>query len=173
VSGAATAVPRRRPPTPERRQPAPDAFAARPTLVERWTTASEDVSEIQGIGPAFRARLAAAGVTTIGGLLSAGPTPADRDSIAASCRIRIDLVQAWVCRADLMRVRGINPQVAELLEVAGVSSTADLAARDPAVLHAVLEPLNDARHLAPDVPTVDTLRRWVEAARDLPIVVTH
>jgi predicted flap endonuclease-1-like 5' DNA nuclease len=163
----------RRGPAPERRAPAPDAFVARATLAERWTTASDDVSEIQGIGPAFQARLAAAGIATIGGLLSAGSTPADRDSIAASCHIRVDLVQAWVYRADLMRVSGINPQVAELLELAGVLSTGDLASRDPALLHALLEPLNESRHIAPQVPTSDTLRRWVEAARDLPIVVTH
>jgi hypothetical protein len=78
----------------------------------------------------------------------------------------------WVSHADLLRIPGVDPQAAELLEVGGVSSPAELAGKTAAALYAALAALNAERNIAPDVPAEETLAGWIGAAATLPAVVT-
>jgi len=150
---------------------APVSAGAAP--VHAADAAKGDIAEIQGIGPANKQRLGAAGVTTIAGLLDKGATENGRKALAADAGIPTRLILTWVNHADLLRVPGVDPQAAELLEVAGVDSPGELAHRNPANLRAALFTLNESKHIAPEVPAVDALTGWIEAAKGLPKAVTH
>ncbi len=126
-----------------------------------------DVEEIQGIGPAYGSRLRAAGAPTIRLLLERGSTEAGRKELAKAASIRPALILTWVNHADLMRVPGIDPQAAELLEAAGVDSPAELARRNPANLAERLARVNADKHLVPVTPPLPRVEGWVEAAARL------
>ena len=64
-------------------------------------------------------------------------------------------VLRWVNHADLIRVVGIGPEFAELLEAAGVDSVPELAQRNVENLVTALTETNDARSLVRRVPSAD------------------
>ena len=128
---------------------------------------------IEGVGPAYAAKLIAAGIRTTDGLLRQGATPAGRKSISESTGIEPARILEWVNRADLMRVRGVGEQYSDLLESAGVDSVRELARRRPDTLHARMLELNASRKLVRRPPTLNAVEGWVSAARSLPTAVSH
>ena len=130
------------------------------------------VQTVQGIGPERRAALAAVGITTRQELLDRGATPEGRAEIAEQSKISEKLIASWVSAVDLTRVSGVGPQSAELLQAAGVVTVADLAQQDAASLHEQLVAINASRHLVRVVPGVSQVAKAIEAAKELPQVVT-
>ncbi len=132
------------------------------------------IEDVEGIGPAQAAKLAAVGITTTQDLLSAGAKPHDRARIAEETGISGDLIRDWVNKVDLMRVPGVGPQYSDLLEAAGVDSPAELAQRNPSNLFVTLQEVVAAR---PDIvrrlPTEGEVASWVAEAGTLDHVVEH
>ncbi len=137
------------------------------------------VEAIEGIGPAYAARLTAQGVRTTGALLARGSTKRGREDLAAVAGLSESLILEWVNRADLMRIKGVGSQFSDLLEAAGVDSVPELANRNPANLADKMEGVNDAsiersgRSIVRRVPSAKEVTGWVAQARILPRVVTH
>jgi predicted flap endonuclease-1-like 5' DNA nuclease len=131
------------------------------------------LEEIEGIGKAFAAKLEAAGVKSIEGLLEQGATRRGRDEIATKSGLSGTLILEWVNHADLMRVKGVGSEYADLLEAAGVDSLPELAKRSPANLTARLEAVNAEKKLVRRVPTEGEVTEWVRQAQSLPRVVMH
>ena len=76
------------------------------------------IKEIEGIGPAYAAKLKDAGVSTTDQLLDKGATPKGREELAASTGISAKLLLEWVNHVDLERIKGIGWEYADLLEAA-------------------------------------------------------
>jgi predicted flap endonuclease-1-like 5' DNA nuclease len=131
------------------------------------------VEDIEGIGPKHAATLQAVGVRTSEALLERAGPKAGRDALAAETGISGKLLLEWVNACDLMRVRGIGAQFSDLLEAAGVDSTAELARRNPATLATTFAELNAARATTRRAPTEAMVADWIEQAKQLPKVVTH
>ena len=132
-----------------------------------------DIIEIEGIGPAYADKLRGAGVTTIELLLEKGATPEGRSSLVEETGIDAVRVLRWVNHADLIRVDGVGPQFAELLEAAGVDSVPELAQRNVDNLVTGLAETNEARNLVGRVPSADEVANWIEQAKALPRIVAH
>ena len=132
-----------------------------------------DIEEIEGIGPAFAEKLRAADVSSIDALLEKGATPEGRSALVEQTGIDAVRVLRWVNHADLMRVVGIGPEFAELLEAAGVDSVPELAQRNVENLVTALTETNDARSLVRRVPSAAEVTDWIEQAKALPRVVAH
>lgn len=132
-----------------------------------------NVEDLEGVGPAFAAKLAEAGVKSIAGLLEAGATRKGRGDLIEKTGISDKLVLKWVNHADLMRVAGVDPNLAELLEAAGVDTVKELATRNGTNLAAKLAEVNGARKLAPSVPDADGVTALIAVAKDLPGVLTY
>jgi len=81
---------------------------------------SYKIDEIEGIGPANAAKLAAANITTTDDLLDKCCTPAGRKDVAENTGVGESTILKWSNMADLMRVSGIGRQFSELLKAAGV-----------------------------------------------------
>jgi len=132
-----------------------------------------NVADVEGIGPAYADKLAAAGVKTTDGLLEAGASPKGRADLEAATGISHALILKWVNRVDLYRIKGIGSEYSDLLEVAGVDTVPELAQRNAANLTATLAEANAARNLVRKLPTEDQVADWVAQARQLPRVVTY
>ena len=142
------------------------------TNLEGNTLASID--EVEGIGPAYAAKLAAAGVTTTDGLLAAGMNTAGRKSLADSTGIDGSLILEWVNHCDLMRIKGVGSEYSDLLEAAGVDSPAELAQRNAGNLATTFQEVVAARPgLVRRVPSEGEIADWISFAKGLDKVVEH
>ncbi|MEQ1936040.1 MAG: DUF4332 domain-containing protein, partial [Fimbriimonadaceae bacterium] len=83
------------------------------------------------------------------------------------------MIRDWVNHADLMRINGVGPQFAEMLEASGVDSIPELAQRNAANLATKLDEVNAAKNLANRTPSLSEVERWIEEAKTMPRIVTH
>ena len=131
------------------------------------------LADIEGVGPVFAAKLEAAGVKDEEALLKMGGTAKGRKELAEKSGLNEAHILKWVNRVDLARVKGIGGQYADLLEVAGVDTVVELAARKPENLVAKMTEVNEAKKLVRRLPTLTEVQDWVKQAKDLPRAVSY
>ena len=128
---------------------------------------------IEGIGPKIADQLREAGVGSTDALLAKGASPSGRKAIAESTGMSPKLVLRFVNHADLMRIKGVGGEYAELLEAAGVDTVKELAQRNAANLHAKLAEANADKKLVRQLAAAKQVEQWVEQAGTLERVVTY
>lgn len=131
------------------------------------------LSEIEGIGDAYSAKLEGAGITSVENLLDAACEKSGRRQLAEQAGISETLILNWVNRADLSRVKGISTQYADLLECAGVDTVPELAQRNADNLHARMQEVNEKKQLVRKLPTSAQVQDWIAQAKQLPRKVMH
>lgn len=131
------------------------------------------LTTIEGIGDVMAQKLKAAGVGSCEALLKQGCTAAGRKAIAEATGIDAGRILRFVNHADLMRIKGVGGEYAELMEAAGVDTVVELAHRNPANLHAKMAEVNASKRLVRQLPSADTVAGWVAQAKTLPRTVTH
>ncbi len=134
---------------------------------------SKPIKEIEGIGPNYAEKLANIGIHTVHALLDKGCTRSGRKEIAEKTGIAETSVLEWVNMADLFRIEGIGEEYSDLLEEAGVDTVVELSKRDPENLHAKLKEVNEQKKLVKQLPSLDTVKKWVEEAKKLPKKVEY
>ena len=152
--------------------------AARRTCFSEWNTARKaagvlykrttyNIIDIQGIGPSHAAKLDAAGVKTTEDLLALAGSAKGRSELAAKTGINEESLLRWVNHADLMRISGIGPQFAELLEAAGVDTAKELRHRNAANLASKMTEINEQKKLTIGVVSESQAAGWIEQAKAL------
>lgn len=131
------------------------------------------IVDIEGIGPAYAAKLNEAGIRTTEALLEGGCGPDERKQLAAATGIADNLILEWVNLADLYRVKGVGKQYSDLLEEAGVDTVVELATRVPENLLAKMVEVNKAKNLVNKMPGVSQVKSWIAQAKKLRRVVTY
>jgi predicted flap endonuclease-1-like 5' DNA nuclease len=131
------------------------------------------ISDVEGIGPAYAAKLEKAGVKTTDELLARGAKPKGRDELEKATGISHGKILEWVNHVDLYRIDGVGSEYSDLLEEAGVDSPAELAHRVPANLAAKIAEINAKKKLVRRVPTEKVVAGWIEQAKKLPKIVEH
>ena len=131
------------------------------------------IEEIEGVGPAYAAKLSGAGVLTTEHLLERGGSESGRKALAEETGQSHAQILEWVNHVDLMRIDGVGSEYADLLEAAGVDSVPELAARNAANLAAALESTNESKSLVRRVPSESVVAKWIDEAKTLPKLVTH
>ena len=131
------------------------------------------IKEIEGIGPTYAEKLANIGINTVHALLDKGCTTSGRKELAQKTNIPESLILEWVNMADLFRIEGIGEEYSDLLEEAGVDTVVELSKRVPENLHAKLKEVNEQKKLVRQLPTLDTVKKWIEKARTLPRIVEY
>jgi hypothetical protein len=116
-------------------------------------------------------KLRRAGLRSTLDLITRGATARGRTQIAQASGLELDQVAGFVALADLMRVRGIGPDVARLLTAAGVRTLSDLQQCDPNDVAAKIRELNKERKLSTNPPGVESISYWIGLARLLPVVL--
>ena len=131
------------------------------------------LTKIEGIGAANTRKLQEAGIKSIEALLEQGATKKGRNTLEKSTGISGANLLKWVNRADLMRVKGIGEEYADLLEAAGVDTVPELGKRKPDNLHAKMTEVNTAKKLVRQLPSAKVVAGWVEQAKSMERVVKY
>jgi predicted flap endonuclease-1-like 5' DNA nuclease len=131
------------------------------------------VIEIEGVGTASAAKLAAVGVRSTEQLLEKAVDRKGRKVLAEAAGVREEQVLKWANHADLMRIKGVATQMAELLEAAGVDTVKELRTRSPEALAQKMAEVNAAKNLTHRSPTAKQCKEWIEQAKTLEAILTY
>lgn len=135
---------------------------------------SYKIEQIEGIGAAYAAKLATAGIKTTDDLLKKCAAKKGRVQIAKATGISPKLILKWTNHADLFRVNGIAGQFAELLEAAGVDTIKEFRHRVPANLQPKLVAVNNEKNLCNRVPSVAEVEKMIAQAKAMePTKITY
>ena len=125
------------------------------------------IDEVAGIGVKQATRLRKVGVRTSKGLIENASTRRARTQLSKATGVTPKDLQLWVHHADLLRVRGVGAEYAELLVAAGVDTLRDLRRRNPTALLAKIINLNGSRKVVDRLPTEAMVEGWIAAAAEL------
>jgi predicted flap endonuclease-1-like 5' DNA nuclease len=123
------------------------------------------IDEIEGIGPAYREKLTAAGIKNTDDLLDHCCTPKGRKEMGEKTGVSEKLLLEWSNMADLMRVSGVGRQFAELLEASGVDTIKELRNRNAENLATKMQEVNTEKKLSRTSPSVSQIKDWIEQAK--------
>ena len=125
------------------------------------------IDQVAGVDQRQATRLRKAGVRTGRGLAEQASTRRGRTEVAKATGISSKDLQLWVHHADLLRVRGVGAEYAELLVAAGVDTLRDLRRRNPTALLGKIISLNGSLRVVDRLPTESMVEGWIEAAGGL------
>ena len=123
------------------------------------------IQDIEGIGPAYGEKLAAAKINSTSHLLEHCATRSGRKQAAEATGVSETLLLKWTNLADMMRIKGIGPQFAELLEAAGVDTVKELAQRNAENLAGKMAEMNTVKNLTNAVPASSIISGWIDTAK--------
>ena len=131
------------------------------------------IDEVEGIGPAYAAKLQEAGINDTEDFLKLCCDAKGRDDIAEKTGISGKLILSWANMADLMRVNGIGGQYAEILHAAGVDTIKELRTRNADNLAEKMDEVNKEKNLANACPNASVVQGWIDKAKDMEPLITH
>jgi predicted flap endonuclease-1-like 5' DNA nuclease len=131
------------------------------------------LSMIEGIGDTYEKTLKEAGVSSVEALLSGCATKKERAALAEKSGITEKLILKWANHADLIRIKGVGGEYAELLEAAGVDTVPELSKRKPDNLFKKICEVNTEKSLVRKLPTAKQVEDWVKQAGALPRVLQY
>ncbi len=123
------------------------------------------IDEVAGVSVRDATKLRKAGIKTSGGLIENASTRRARTELSSKTGIAPRDLQTWVHHADLLRVKGIGGEYAELLVAAGVETVRDLRRRNATALLAKVIGMNGSNKVVRRLPTESMLTGWIEAAK--------
>ncbi len=128
---------------------------------------------IEGIGEAYEVKLKEAGIGSIEKLLEACTTKKGRKDLAEKAGVSEKLILKWANHADLIRIKGIGGEYAELLEAAGVDTVPELSNRRADNLTAKMAEVNTKKKLVRKLPTEKMVKEWIDQAGKLERVLNY
>lgn len=125
------------------------------------------VETIEGIGTGFGKKLRADGIETTEQLLEACATADGIDRVCKCVDLDENTVRNWGTMADLVRIKGLGGQWAELMWRAGVKNVQDLARQEIEPLRARFREVNEKEHRVAELPGENRVRGFIEQAKAL------
>ena len=131
------------------------------------------IEDIEGIGPVYGEKLSAADIKGTEDFLSRCCDPKGRKDVAEKTGISSKLILTWTNMADMMRVKGVGPEFAELLEAAGVDTVKELRHRRADNLAAKMKEVKEEKKITRAVPAESQIAEWIEQAKALDARVSY
>ena len=131
------------------------------------------IEDVEGIGPVYAEKLAAAGIGTTTALLKRCGGRRGRQEVGEKTGISERHLLKWANLADLMRITGVGPQYSELLEAAGVDTVKELRHRNAASLAARMREVHEAKGITRTSPAASIVQRWIDQAIEMSPAITH
>lgn len=125
------------------------------------------IDQVAGISHKDATKLRKAGVRTSKALIDMAADRKGRTELAALTGLEPRDIQQWVNHSDLLRVKGVGAEYAELLVAAGVDTLRDLRRRNPTALLAKIIGLNGNARVVRRLPTESMVEVWIEAAKEI------
>jgi hypothetical protein len=136
-------------------------------------SASYPISALDGLDEDMIAELKSAGIRTTAKLLDSAKDPKGRKALAVKTGFDEKQILRWANQADRMRIKGMGKEYAELLQLAGVDTVKELKYRNPGRLAKAMAAANAKRKLVRLLPSENTVVRWIESAKKLPLKITY
>ncbi|MDA2978504.1 MAG: DUF4332 domain-containing protein [Actinomycetota bacterium] len=131
------------------------------------------ISAIRTIRQSEATKLRKGRVRTTEALLEQASTRRGRADISARTGIATTELLKWAHQADLMRVKGVGAEYADLLASSGVDTIKALRRRTAQNLMASLTQINARRRRVQRLPTVEMVQGWIDASNELePAVIS-
>jgi predicted RecB family nuclease len=131
------------------------------------------ISELDGLTPDFAIKMKKLGIRTTEKLLETAKSLKGRQMLAE----KTDIAETQLLRVanliDRMRIKGVGQDYAELLEAAGVSTIKELRYRNPGRLAEAMAKANVERKLVRILPSEQTIGRWIDHAKKLPVKISY
>ncbi len=119
-------------------------------------------------------KLANAGITTSDELTKRTSTKEGRRKLSEGIGVKENEILEWINRIDLMRVEGIDPYYADLIEESGVDTVIELAKRNPENLYQKLsEVVDEMPFIVDEKPSIEQVRSWIEKAKNLQRLIEY
>lgn len=131
------------------------------------------IDEIRSLPHKEATRLRKAGVRTTEALLRRAATRSGRAELSTATDIPTADLLRWANVADLMRVKGIGGEYAELLSLCGVNTIKELRRRNGVALTAKIMSVNGRKDLVRRLPTESMVETWIERAGQLSQFIKH
>ncbi|MFX1276491.1 MAG: DUF4332 domain-containing protein [Promethearchaeota archaeon] len=122
--------------------------------------------EIVGLDADDAKKLEKAGITSVEELIPL--TKGQIKKLAKETGISEKILDDWQEHADLMRIDGVTPEYASLLNEIGVDSVKEFARRSPKSIHSkIVEYDNNNPGVIKKVPTQKIVDSWIKKAKEL------
>jgi predicted flap endonuclease-1-like 5' DNA nuclease len=131
------------------------------------------IMDIAGIGPLMAAKLKRVGIRTTEKLLEAAKSAKGRKELAAKIEVDEKTILRWANLVDRMRIKGVGEDYANLLQVVGVDTVRELKYRNVGKLASAMREANKKNKLVRLLPSERRVRRWIDAAKQLPPKITY
>lgn len=129
---------------------------------------ADRISQIKGMPSEAQRKLEAFEIRTTDDLLQKAATPPMRTHLAREIGVTPSEMTEWVNRADLMRLKGVGKEMANLLEEAGVDSSKELKHRKADHLYERLHEINAEKHITHHAPSLAQVQEWIVEAETFP-----
>ena len=124
------------------------------------------VIEIEGIGKKYSLKLSKAGYANVEDLSKL--TVDQINELAKKIRISPKLVDKWQEQADLMALKGIGAEFAEVLNKIGIDSVKELSRRNSAKILEKVQAFDKRRpNVIRKLPTKVQIDSWIKLAKDI------
>jgi Domain of unknown function (DUF4332) len=131
------------------------------------------IAAIRAIRHRDATKLRKARVRTTEALLQQAATRKGRADVSERTGIATTDLLRWAHQADLMRIKGIGSEYADLLSAAGVDTIKALRRRNASNLMVSFTQVNAKRRMVQRLPTVDMVQMWIDGANAVdPVVIS-
>lgn len=131
------------------------------------------IKQLKGMDDQLAKKLKAKEIRDSEQFLEAAASSKQRKGLAKELGVKERTVLELANRADLSRLKGVAGIYSDLLEQAGVDTIKELATRNPENLFNKIVEVNNEKRLAGRLPTILDVAEWVEAAQEMPKVLTY
>lgn len=100
-------------------------------------------------------------------------TPAKCKTLVEATFISPKLIMKWGNHADLMRINGVSPQFAELLEAAGVDTVKQFQHLNAENIYAKMTEVNEYLHLIGRVHAISELQKIINQAKKVTPAISY
>ena len=130
------------------------------------------IDSINGMTHTEATKLRRARVRTTVTFLQIASTRSGRALLTKETGITSPKLLHWAKRAELMKIKNLGKDYADLLEAVGVESIADLKRRNPESLHEMMNNANQAKKIVDRMPSLKRVTNWIDDSKDIVITVS-
>lgn len=132
-----------------------------------------EITEIEGVGESYGAKLNEAGIKDTQALLTQCCDKAGRSATAEKTGISEKLLLTWANMADLMRLKGVAGQFAELMHGSGVDTVKELRTRNAENLAVKMAEVKEDKGYTKASPAASVVQGWIDQAKEIEPLITH
>ena len=130
------------------------------------------INSINGMSHVEATRLRRARVKTIVTFLQIAATMSGRALLSKETGISSPKLLHWAKRAELMRVKNLGRDYADLLESVGVESVTELKRRNATSLYEAMIKMNTKTNIVDRIPSEKRVNGWIQEAKEIKTTVT-